>query len=370
MKAVKRINEITDLMKERRMDILIIGTSSDLEYLTGLSSMVCERFKALFITKDKGYFFICPQLYYEETRQVLGEDATIFVWQDSEGFLKAIEEAGKDYFFLEGTTIGINDAIRGIDMLAIKAKVAVSFVDGSSLMEEIRQIKDPEEAALLKKSSEIADEVAREIMTYIKPGLTEGDIARRIKALFLEKGAEDIAFEPIVASGPNSSMPHYNGYSRRIQQQDIIVLDFGGRYQGYCSDMSRTVFIGEPTDKQRSVYEIVLRANLAAEELVKEGIKASEVDKRARDIIKEAGYGEHFLNRTGHGIGTAIHEAPYIKENNDTLLQEGMAFSVEPGIYIAGEFGIRIEDIVLVENGKGSILNQYAKEMQCISANI
>ncbi len=367
MKTIKRINVITDLMKERNMDVLILGTSSDLEYLTGLSSMVCERFKALFILKEKGCFFICPQLYYEETRQELGEDADILVWKDSEGFLKAIEEANKRYG-LEGAAIGINDAIRGIDMLAIKDKLEVSFVDGSSLMEEVRQIKDPEEAALLKKSAEIADEVAQEIMTYIKPGLSEGDIAKKIKALLIEKGAEEIAFEPIVASGPNSSMPHYNGYDRIIQQQDIIVLDFGGRYRGYCSDMSRTVFVGEPTDKQKRVYEIVLQANIAAEELVQEGVKASEVDKRARSIIKEAGYGAYFLNRTGHGIGIAIHEAPYIKENNDTFLQNGMAFSIEPGIYLAGEFGIRIEDIVLVENGKGSILNKHPKEMKCISS--
>lgn len=362
MKLQSKIGDITKYMKEDDLDLLLIGTSTDLEYLTGLSSMACERFKALAILKDGRHFFISPELYYEETRQVFGDDEKIFVWSDSDGFLKSIHEADAIYQ-LQDMNIGVNDVIRAIDMIAIQGVIHGKFFDGSGIMEKVRQIKDEEEMALMKKSALIADQVAEEIIQFIRPGLTEGDIAKRIKELFIEKGADDISFEPIVASGPNSSKPHYNDDKRIIEERDIIVLDFGGRYKGYCSDMSRTVFVGKPTKEQEEIYNIVRRANTEAELFAREGVTASEVDKKARDIIKEAGYGQYFLNRTGHGIGMAIHEAPYIKEGNEVILQNGMTFSVEPGIYIAGKFGMRIENIVLIEDGKSNILNKFTKEM-------
>lgn len=362
MKFAEKINNITKHMKENGVDLLFIGTSTDLEYLTGLSSMSCERFKALAILEDGRHFFICPELYYEETRQAYGEQGKIFVWSDSEGFLKSIVKAN-DFYHLENMNIGVNDVIRAIDMIAIQGIIPANFLDGSGIMEKVRQIKDEKEMELMKKSSLIADQVAEEIVKFIRPGVTEGDIAKRIKELFIEKGADDISFEPIVASGPNSSKPHYNDDKRVIEDRDIIVLDFGGRYKGYCSDMSRTVFVGKPTKEQEEIYNIVRRANTEAELFARQGVTASEVDKKARDIIKEAGYGENFLNRTGHGIGMAVHEAPYIKEGNDVVLKDGMTFSVEPGIYIAGRFGMRIENIVLIEKGKSNILNKFTKEM-------
>lgn len=362
MKLVNKINEITKHMREDGLDLLFIGTSTDLEYLTGLSSMSCERFKALTILKDGRHFFICPELYYEETRKAFGDKETIFVWSDSEGFLKSVDEANCLYH-LEDMNIGVNDVIRAIDMIAIQGVISANFLDGSGVMEKVRQIKDEEEMKLMKKAALIADQVAEEIVRFIRPGLTEGDIAKRIKELFIEKGADDISFEPIVASGPNSSKPHYNDDKRIIEERDIIVLDFGGRYKGYCSDMSRTVFIGKPTKEQEEVYNIVRQANTEAELFARQGVTASEVDKKARDIIKKAGYGQYFLNRTGHGIGMAIHEAPYIKEGNGVVLKNGMTFSIEPGIYIAGQFGMRIENIVLVENSESNVLNKFTKEI-------
>ena len=362
MNLINKIGEITKHMKKDGLDLLFIGTSTDLEYLTGLSSMSCERLKALAILKDGRHFFICPQLYYEETRQALGEDERMFVWSDSDGFLKSIEEADQIYH-LQGMNIGVNDVIRAIDMIAIQGVISGNFLDGSGVMENVRQIKDQEEMMFMKKAARIADEVAEEIVKFIKPGLSEGDIKKRIKELFIEKGADDISFEPIVASGPNSSKPHYNDDKRIIEDRDIIVLDFGGRYKGYCSDMSRTIFLGKPTKLQEEIYDIVNRANTEAELYAREGVTAEEVDKKARDIINEAGYGQYFLNRTGHGIGMAVHETPYIKEGNGVVLQNGMAFSIEPGIYLSGQFGMRIENIVLIENGTGNVLNKFTKDM-------
>jgi len=365
MNLISKINEITKYMKKNGLDVLFIGTSTDLEYLTGLSSMSCERLKVLVILKDGRHFFICPQLYYEETRQALGDNERMFVWSDSDGFLKSIEEADQIYH-LQGMNIGVNDVIRAIDMIAIQGVISGNFLDGSGVMENVRQIKDKEEMKLMKRAAQIADEVAEEIINFIKPGLSEGNIAKRIKELFIEKGADDISFEPIVASGPNSSKPHYNDDKRIIEDSDIIVLDFGGRYQGYCSDMSRTIFLGKPSKLQEEIYNIVNRANTEAELYARKGVTAADVDKKARDIINEAGYGQYFLNRTGHGIGMAVHETPYIKEGNGVVLENGMVFSIEPGIYISGQFGMRIEYIVLIENGVGNVLNKFTKDMICL----
>lgn len=365
MKLFDKVDEVTKYMKEMEMDALFIGANSDLEYLTGLSPLSDERFKALVILKDGRHFFICPELYYEEIRQVLGEDETLVVWSDNEGFEKAIDEANRLYG-LERANIGVNEGIRAVDIIDIQRTINANFMNGSRIMEKVRQVKDDDEIKWLKKAALIADQVAGEIVRFIRPGLTEGDIRKRIEELFIEKGADGLSFEPIVASGPNSSKPHYNDDRRIIEKRDVIVLDFGCRYRGYCSDMSRTVFVGEPTREQEEIYNIVLKANTEAERFARQGVTAGDVDRKARDIIRKAGYGQYFINRTGHGIGMAVHEAPYIKEGNGVILENGMAFSVEPGIYLPGRFGMRIENIVLIENGEGNVLNKFTKEMICL----
>lgn len=362
MFLIEKLEILTNLMKNEDIDALMIGPSSDLEYFTGLNPMSDERFKALIILKDKRYFYICPELYYEETRELLGEDAHIFIWSDTDGFLKAIKEAA-NYYNLKNIKIGVNDAIRAIDILEIENAIKAKFFIGSGIIENVRIIKDEEEKSNLRKSAHIADEVAGEIIKFIRPGLTERDIKRKIEELFMEKGVQSLAFETIVASGPNSSKPHYNGDSRVIEEQDIIVLDFGCKYNGYCSDISRTVFVGEPTEEQKKIYDIVVKANTAAESFVKQGVTAEDVDKMARDVIKQAGYGQYFLNRTGHGIGRAVHEGPYIREGNKQVLENGMAFSIEPGIYLPGQYGMRVEDIVLIDNWSGEVLNKFIKDL-------
>ena len=361
----KRLDDLTRLIQGKNMDGLVIGASGDLAYLTGLSPLSDERFKGLVVLKDKSFFYICPELYYEETLELLGEDVDIFVWGDGEGFLKAIEKANKAYH-LENMLLGVNDAIRAVDMLQIQDVIDVKFTVGSPILEEIRIIKDEQEIGYLKKAAEIADKTATEILNHIRPGISEKDIKDKIEELLMEFGGEGLAFETIVASGPNSSRPHYNDDKRIIQEQDVMVLDFGCKYKGYCSDISRTVFVGEPTSEQRKVYEIVLKANTEAEKAAREGVTAHEVDKKARDIIKEAGYGQYFINRTGHGIGMDVHEGPYIREGNDLKLRNGMAFSIEPGIYIPDKFGMRVEDIVVIENGVGVPINKASKEMKIV----
>lgn len=362
MNLDKQIDRLINIMADQKLDLLVIGPSSDLEYLTGLNPLGDERFKGLFIFSDKRYFYISPELYYEETREVLGEDVDIFVWSDSNGFLTAVKKANEKYDFKDAV-IGVNDGIRAVDLLDISGVMNPRFVNGVSIMEELRVIKTEEERDCMRKAAEIADDVVGEVIRFIKPGVTEKDIKKKIEELFQVKWGLASSFEAIVASGPNSSKPHYNDDKRVIEEKDIIVLDLGCRYKGYCSDISRTVFVGEPTEEQKKIYSIVVEANCEAEKFARKGVKAEEVDMTARNIIKKAGYGEFFLNRTGHGIGMAVHEAPYIKEGNTQVLEDGMAFSVEPGIYLPGKFGMRVENIVLINDGKGEVLNKFTKEL-------
>lgn len=365
MMLKEKLSRVMDLMKDTEMDILCIGPSPDLEYLTGLHPLHDERFKALFIFKDGRYFYISPELCLEETKEALGDEVKVFTWGDPQGFLKAIEEAD-EFYGLKNSAIAVNEAVRAVDVIEMGKILNARFLNGCWVMEGIRVIKTDEEVENLRKAAFIADNVAFEIINYIRSGMTEREIKEIIEKMLINKGGEEIAFETIVASGPNSSKPHYNNYGRRIEKGDVIVLDFGCRVGGYCSDISRTVFIGEPTEEQKNIYHVVLEANERGEKAVREGVTAEEVDRAVRNVIKKAGYGEFFFNRVGHGIGVGVHEAPYIMEGNKTVLRSGMAFSVEPGIYIPGRFGMRIEDIVVVSKDGCEVLNKAPKDMRVI----
>lgn len=358
----KRLDKAIHLMADKNLDALLIGPGSDLKYFTGLNPSTDERFKALFILKNGDKFYICPELYLEETEEILNNSIEIFCWSDGEGFIKAIKDASAKYN-IKNIKIGINDTLRAVDILEINNFIDTNFVLGTEVMENIRMIKTKDEIKHLKEAANIADRVFSDIVKFIRPGIMERDIKNKIEELFMEKGAEGLSFDTIVASGPNSSKPHYNDDSRVIEKNDIIILDFGCKYNGYCSDMSRTVFVGTPTEEQRKIYNIVLDANMEAEKFAEKGVTAGDVDKTARDIIDDAGYGKYFINRTGHGIGMDVHEGPYIKEKNALQLDNGMAFSIEPGIYLPGKYGMRVEDIVIIEDGKSTILNNSPKDM-------
>ncbi|WP_142413985.1 M24 family metallopeptidase [Hathewaya massiliensis] len=357
------IENLYGLMKKNNLDAIIIGPSSDLEYLLDFSPAPDERFQALFLLSNGDYFYVTPELNYEEILHKLGSDAKYYVWSDGNGFVDSVIEGLKDYGLM-GKNIGVNCAIRAINMLDVAEKFDGKFFNAHNLLEEFRIVKSEEDIEKMRIAAQMADKVMEELAKFIKPGLTERDIKEKVYETFDKLGAEGVSFEPIISSGPNSSMPHYNGDSRVIEEQDLVILDLGCKYKGYCSDTSRTFFIGGITDEQREVYEIVKKAHWDAETFAKQGVTCGEVDKKARDVIKEAGHGEHFLNRTGHGIGYSVHEAPYIKENNPLVLEPGMAFSIEPGIYIPGKFGMRIEDIVVIgKDGKPEILNKFTRDI-------
>ena len=226
--------------------------------------------------------------------------------------------------------------------------LTAELVPAQKLVNSLRAAKDEEEIALMRKAQEITDRAFDEILKFIQPGMTEQEIAAKLQYDMLRFGAMRMSFDPIVASGPNGSKPHAIPSDRKVQKGDFITMDFGCVYGGYCSDMTRTVALGEPTEEMRKVYHIVLEAQKAGIAAAKAGVTGKSVDAAARKVIEDAGYGEYFGHGYGHSVGIEIHESPNANTRDETLLPVGAAVSAEPGIYLPGKFGVRIEDVTVL----------------------
>lgn len=240
----------------------------------------------------------------------------------------------------------------------------ISFMELDEEIDKLRMIKDDEEIENLRTAEGIGDAAFSHILKYLKPGISEKDIALELEYFMKRNGAEGLSFDTIAASGKNSSMPHAIPTDKTIENGDFITMDFGCIYQGYCSDMTRTVGIGKLSSMQESVYDIVLKAQLAAMKAIKPGMRCNEIDKIARNIIRDAGYGNCFGHGLGHSVGLFIHENPSFSPKCNTVLESGMVITVEPGIYLPGQFGVRIEDLIVVT--ESGYMNLTASEKNLI----
>ncbi|HPX00227.1 MAG TPA: Xaa-Pro peptidase family protein, partial [Sedimentibacter sp.] len=302
-------------------------------------------------------------LTQDEIQSVLGPDIKVYGWFDGDKFTDTVNKAFQEQGLI-GKTVAVNSTERAFIILQIMEAMDVKFINGKPFLEDMRIIKDEEELENLRMAARITDESYDELLKFIRPGIKEADIAEKMKEIFKEKGADE-GFT-MVCSGPNSSYPHYNDDQRVIQEKDIIILDWGCKYKNMCADMSRTIFVGGITEEERKVYEIVRASQEAGEKAAVKGAYIPDVDKASRDIIQKSGYGRYFFTRLGHGIGYSVHEAPDIKAGNERNLEKGMVFSIEPGIYIAGKFGMRIENIVAVTEDGNEVLNKATKEIMIV----
>ena len=238
---------------------------------------------------------------------------------------------------------------------------AISLIPAPNLVEELRSIKYPDELDIITRAIEISDEAFAQVAPTIEPGQTESDVAWRLEKAMRELGAESVSFETIVATGPNAALPHHRPSDQQIREGEPLIIDMGARYKGYCSDLSRTLCLGQQDETFRKVYDTVLGAQLTAITTVTEGMTGAEADALARKVIAEANYGENFGHSLGHGVGLAVHEQPGVGPRSANKLSNQMAFTIEPGIYISGWGGVRIEDIVFLENGKAKVISKAPK---------
>jgi Xaa-Pro aminopeptidase len=220
----------------------------------------------------------------------------------------------------------------------------------------MREIKEPQEVEILSRSAQLMSNVLAKVIEELRPGQVEKDVAWRIETLIRQHGADEPAFPPIVASGPNSALPHAVPTGKRLEKGEPVILDVGAIVAGYCSDMTRTVFLGEPTEDLKEIYRIVREAQLTAIESVRPDMETTEADSLAREVIKKAGFGDFFGHSLGHGIGLATHESPAVGPLKPKVLQEGMVFTIEPGIYVPGRGGVRLEQMVTLEHGRARVL--------------
>ncbi|WP_435062767.1 aminopeptidase P family protein [Halobaculum sp. EA56] len=352
-------------------DALVLFPSTNLRYLTGYTEAPSERHLLLFLAADAGPVFLVPELSGEQVRAESAVD-DVRTWGDDEDPLAAVEAVADD-LGLRGGTEGVDDGV-GTRVLVDdtmharftqdlrEALPGASFGLASEVLADLRVIKDDAEVAAMRRAGEAADAVIRELRADGDDvvGMTEAELADHIEERLDAHGGTGVSFETIVGSGPNGAMPHHTHGDRVVGAGDPVVLDFGTRVDGYPSDQTRTLVFGDesPPEGFRQVHRLVREAQEAAVEAVEPGATAGEVDAAARDVIEEAGYGDEFVHRTGHGVGLDVHEEPYIVEGSDRELEPGMVFSVEPGVYLSGEFGVRVEDLVVVTEGGCVRLNR------------
>lgn len=341
------------------LDAMLVAPSEDLLFLTGHVPIFCERFQGLFVTAGGEYFYVCNLLTKEEMEAVL-PNHKVYAWFDGEGHVDvtcaALEENG-----LVGKRIGVNSTVRAYNILEISEKADVTWVSARYLCQETRILKSDAEIEGMRGAAKIAEDALAATLPQVHAGMKEADVKQILIQNMLDRGG--LNPRALVASGPNGGYPHYNLGLRTLEKGDAIVIDFSCEYMLVRTDITRTVFLGEPTAKQREVYDLVRKANEAAEAIVAAGVWIPDIDAAARKVIEEGGYGPQFTTRLGHGIGYLGHEAPDIKANNLRHLEPRMSFTIEPGIYLGGEFGVRIEDCVLVTpEGKAEILHHFTKD--------
>lgn len=355
----QRIARAQHGMQEAGVDLLFVGPSSDLRYLIGYDAHLSERLNLLMLPASGRPTLVVPVLEVPLARSA-ADLVDIHSWTETEVPSAIVGERARS---LNPLRIAVSDQLWSGFLLKLQGELPdASWVSAMEIIKPLRVSKDDAEIALLAEVSRLTDEAWDEFIEGGPlSGLTETQAMERLSSLMQKRGLGG-SFG-ICASGPNSASPHHHTGDRVIQRGDAVVFDWGSTIEGYHSDVTRTVFIGEPTEKFRKVYDIVLRANQAALDAVKPGTACEDIDKAARQLITAEGFGENFIHRVGHGLGMDVHEEPYLVSGNKTPLEVGMVFSDEPGIYIEGEFGVRIEDSVVVTPEGGRRLNEATRTL-------
>ena len=334
--------KIASGLKDRGLDAMLVTSAPGEFYAMGFHGE-----GVALITPDKTWYWTDSR-YIESAQQLIA------------GAEVALPPKGKNYYTLVADLVKENNVSKlGFEEqymsvashTAWTKAVEAEFIPASELLTELRQVKDAEELAAMKEAQRITDEALLEILNFIKPGMTESEVAARLTYIMARKGAERNSFDPIVACGPNGSKPHAVPGPDRIQNGQFVTMDFGCVVGGYCSDMTRTVAVGKPSEEMEFVYNTVLKAQLAGIAAAHAGVTGKEVHEAGAKVIEEAGYGEYFGHGFGHSLGIEIHENPGFHTRNDKPIPAGALLSAEPGIYLPGKFGVRIEDVIMLTEG-------------------
>lgn len=352
-----RIARLQEVMREEGLSLAVLSWTDQMRYLTGFAEHGHKRFLALFVPAQGAPAFVSPALNAQQARTNAAGIEKVLGWEDSETWKGAVSSLLAEYDLPEGAAILIDDELYSVHLIGLQAlRPDLRCLPADETLARLRSLKTPEELAAMQRAADLIDAIGEEAIGALKAGMTEEDLQDVIYAAFKREGTH-ASFTPLICFGANGAMPHHHSGATRLERGDVVVIDIGCVIDDYASDITRTVAFGEPRDPEAAkVYEIVSQAHLAARAVAKPGVTCEAVDAAARAVIEKAGYGPQFMHRTGHGIGLSGHEPPYILGGNTTPLAPGMCFSVEPGIYLPGRFGVRIENIVTVtEDGLRSL---------------
>lgn len=354
----QRLNKVIDGMKERNIPQMLISDPAAIFYLTGKWIHPGERLLALYLNVNGHHKFFINELF--PVHEDLGIDKVWF--NDTNDGVKIISD-----YIDKVQPLGVDKNWPARFLLRLmELKGDSNFINGSIIIDTCRMCKDEDEKDLMRTSSNLNDMAMAKIQSYIKNELTEKEMASKLSEIYEELDADGFSFSPIIAYGANGADPHHGNDNSKVKPGDSIIIDMGCVKDSYCSDMTRTVFYKYVPEKSKEVFETVLEANKRAIALVKPGVRFCDIDKAARDYIESKGYGKYFTHRTGHSIGLEVHDLGDVSSINTDTVRPGMIFSVEPGIYIPGEVGVRIEDLVLVTEDGHEVLNKHNKELVVI----
>ncbi len=347
-----RLRKLRGLLADRHLDALIVSSLPNVRYLSGFTGSSA----ALLVDADHALLITDSRYAEQSAAEAPGFDIDVSPGVPA---LVAARSAGprRVAFEAEAASYALWEQMRGA---AEKSSAQLAPVRG--LVESLRARKEPDEVALITRAVEITSAAFEEVLPMVVPGAVERDLALELELRMKRAGAEDVAFDLIVASGPRSALPHGRASEKRLSAGEFVVFDIGARYKGYHSDMTRTVFLGNPGSADSELYNTVLSAQLDGIAAAKSGVAAGDVDAASRRVIDAAGHGSRFGHGTGHGVGLAVHEAPRVGQRSEEVLEEGMTITVEPGIYVQGRGGVRIEDIVLVTREGCRVLTPTPKD--------
>jgi Xaa-Pro dipeptidase len=353
-----RVTRVLKEMENMNLSQMLITDPMSIYYLTGKYIEPFERFYALYLNADGNHVFFLNNLF------TVPEDFGIEkVWFSDTDDSTALVAAKLD----SNLPLGVDKDMKARHLLPLmERKAASGFVNASICVDKTRGIKDEKEQILMAEASRINDLAMAEFKQLIREGVTEKEVAEQTLDIYKKLGASGFSFTPIVSFGANAADPHHEPDDTVLKEGDCVLFDVGCIKDGYCSDMTRTFFYKKVNEEQKKVYELVKSANESAIAKIKAGVPLCELDQTAREIISEAGYGPNFNHRLGHFIGLSEHEFGDVSSANKELAKEGMIFSIEPGIYLEGNFGVRIEDLVLVTEDGVKVLNSYSKELEII----
>ena len=352
----ERIRRVQDLLRADSLAAAVLAPSDQMRYLTGWAEYGHERLIALYVPAFGEPAFIVPAMSAEQARENPAGIANVIPWTDAEGWHGKMESLLEPDSARRAAALAIDDELYAVHLMAIQyIAPGVRCVPAGQLMARLREVKSADEIELMRQSGAVTDAVYAESLAALKSGISELEFQDTIQRAYARRGTR--AEFALVCFGPNAARPHHATGGDQLADGNIVVIDIGCKLHGYASDITRTVNFGEPEPEARRVYEIVYRAQRAAFDRIQPGVTCEDVDRAARSVIEEAGYGEQFIHRTGHGIGLSTHEPPYIVAGNSQRLQEGMCFSDEPGVYLPGRFGVRIENIVAVTDSGARYLN-------------